>query len=226
MDHIAVDLKEFIPSARYNKYLLVIVDVCTRFVFLRAIPNKTMHTVGACLFALFCDVGFPRIIQFDNGAEFVNSLISALVSNANIDQRLITPYNPRANGLAERFVQTATQSILKELEGKDDQWDLHFQSVQFFINVRVAKVHGSSPFSLFFARHVNGFDDYSKTESCLLPASQLQQRVNYMASIVYPTIAAKVAQLKKKEGVAFIIKSSKCYNNRQIPERKSSDGKR
>jgi hypothetical protein len=56
--HIAIDFKEF-PRSRYgNTYVLVTLDVLTRFVFLRALPDKTMTTVGRALLDLFFDIGF------------------------------------------------------------------------------------------------------------------------------------------------------------------------
>jgi transposase InsO family protein len=123
MDHVAFDLKEFPRSAEGYIYMLVLVEICTKFVFLRPLPNKTMDTISNTLFEAFYLLGFPKIIQSDNGTEFVNQVIKALTTTARIDHRLITPYNPRANGAAERYVQTASNAILKELQGHDDQWD-------------------------------------------------------------------------------------------------------
>ena len=37
------------------------------------------------LFQVFCDFGFPKIIQSDNGTEFVNKIIKAIVETAIID---------------------------------------------------------------------------------------------------------------------------------------------
>src|SRR5690606_3138762 len=77
-EHIALDLAQFPTSNQGNVYALVIVDVCSRFVFLRAIPNKEAATISNQLFDLFCLIGFPKIIQSDNGSEFVNSIVKTL----------------------------------------------------------------------------------------------------------------------------------------------------
>ena len=52
-------------------------------------------------------------MQSDNRMEFVNKIIKELVKSASIDHRLITPYHPQANGVAEWFVQTTLQGIRK-----------------------------------------------------------------------------------------------------------------
>ena len=98
MDHIAVDIATSFPtSPSGNNILLVVVCVYTRFVFLRAMPEKTAVSVPSNFFAIFADFGFPRIIQSDNGTEFVNQLLDFLTKHTGIDHRLSTPYHPRGN---------------------------------------------------------------------------------------------------------------------------------
>ncbi|KAH6565896.1 hypothetical protein BASA60_009755 [Batrachochytrium salamandrivorans] len=46
-----------------------------------------------------------------NGTEFVNAIVHHLTTSFHIDHRLSTPYHPRANGLAERSVQTSCHAI-------------------------------------------------------------------------------------------------------------------
>jgi hypothetical protein len=46
LDHLAIDLKEYQTSAAGNKYCLVIIDICTRFVWLHALPNKEAITIA------------------------------------------------------------------------------------------------------------------------------------------------------------------------------------
>jgi hypothetical protein len=58
---------------------------------------------AAKFYMIFCAFGPPKIMQSDNGTEFVNQLVEALLKAANVD-RLVAPWNPRANGLAERTV--------------------------------------------------------------------------------------------------------------------------
>jgi transposase InsO family protein len=124
-----LDLKELARSKKGNKYLLVVVDVRTRFVFLRALKYKTMQSIASALLGF--DVGFPKILQSDNGTEFDNSLLNEIVRLSKMDHHLITAYHPHANGLAERNVRTSSTSILKELAGKDDTCAPPHRSVQF-----------------------------------------------------------------------------------------------
>lgn len=161
MDHLAIDLKEYPVSARGNKYCLVIIDICTRCVWLHALPNKEAITVAKALWSTMTNFGIPKIVQSDNGKEFVNKILTSLLKVAYVDHRLITAYHARANGAAERMVQTHSQAIYKIVEGRITDWDLHLPAVQLFVNIKVTKRHGSTPFSLMFARAENLFEDFS-----------------------------------------------------------------
>ena len=142
MDHVAVDTALSFPVSVVGKsVLLVCVCVHTRFCFLRALQDKSASSVAEALFLIFCDFGFPRVIQSDNGSEFVNQLMNYLAKHTGIDHRLATKYHPRANGLAERFVQTSCRAIHKLLSGEDRQWDRFVPIVQVYMNSKIAAAH-------------------------------------------------------------------------------------
>jgi hypothetical protein len=193
----------------YN-YILVLVDICTRFVFLRLLKQKDMHSVASELLNIFLDVGFPKILQSDNGTEFVNQIISTICQTASIDSRLISAYHPRANGIAERFVQTIGQTILKTLNGRLDNWETMVRPVQYFTNGKVAALHDSTPFSLLFARPMNAFEDYRNNVSKQLNTEQLLARVQYLNELVYPAINQKAKRKQTQDTETF----NKKYKNR------------
>ncbi|GJJ75509.1 hypothetical protein EMPS_07867 [Entomortierella parvispora] len=198
-DHMAMDLAgPFKLSKKGNEILLIVVDVCTRFVFLRALPDKQANTVAKALFDIFCTVGFPRVLQSDNGREFVNQVMLAMTSEFNVDHRLLTPYHPRGNGVAERHVKVAVDILKKEHHQKQDTWDLHVPMAQLAMNTRIVALHNSSPFSLFFARKANGFRNYSKSTKNVMTHKQLCDRLAYMTEIVFPAIDKKSEETQKK----------------------------
>ena len=122
-DHLAIDLKEMPQSAKGNNYYLLVIDIATRFVFIRPMPDKSMFTLAQTMFRLCCDFGFPKIVQSDNGTEFVNGVLDALKKLSKIDGRLIAPYHHRGNGVAERAIKTTPNMIYKAIEGLIHQWD-------------------------------------------------------------------------------------------------------
>jgi transposase InsO family protein len=91
-----------------------------------------MSSVASALLNIFLDVGFPKIMQSDTGTEFVNQIISTICQTASIESRLFSSYHPRANGAAGSFVQTISQTILKTLNGRLDNWEIMVRPVQYF----------------------------------------------------------------------------------------------
>lgn len=201
-DHIAIDLAgPFTTSQDGNVYLLVIVDVCTRFVLLDALPDKTALTVAKALFKRFSDIGFPRILQSDNGKEFLNGVMKQMTTKLHIDHRLITPYHPRGNGVAENHVKSACGMIRKLVADKADLWDKHIPLIQLSMNTRIVHLHNSSPFSLFFARQANGFSNYMNDTGDVMSQEELLERLTYMTEVVFPAVEekAKITQAKMIE---------------------------
>ncbi|CDH61355.1 hypothetical protein RO3G_00241 [Lichtheimia corymbifera JMRC:FSU:9682] len=198
-DHWAIDLAgPFDTSNRGNIYLLVMVDVCTRFCVLHALPDKSSDTVVQAVVHTFCDYGFPRYLQSDNGTEFVNALMRKLTESAGFEHRLVTPYHPRANGLAERFVQTTVNVIRKCVQGAIKDWDLYVKPTQLALNNKVASRHGSTPFALMFNRAMNGFRDYSNEEiQQPLTEEELLDRIDLMSKTVFPAIAERTKALDR-----------------------------
>ncbi|GJJ71808.1 hypothetical protein EMPS_04165 [Entomortierella parvispora] len=122
----------------------------------------------------------------------------AMTSEFNVDHRLLTPYHPRGNGVAERHVKVAVDILKKEHHQKQDTWDLHVPMAQLAMNTRIVALHNSSPFSLFFARKANGFQNYSKSTKNVMTHKQLCDRLAYMTEIVFPAIDKKSEETQKK----------------------------
>ncbi|SAM00072.1 hypothetical protein, partial, partial [Absidia glauca] len=163
-DHWAIDLAGPLEEThKGNIYILVMVDICTKFVIVKAIPDKTSLTIAETLIDVFSTFGYPKIMQSDNGTEFVNKLVKDITKNACIDHRLISAYHPRANRAAERTVKNVKDTLQKEIHGETKDWDLYIPTVQLAINAKVVRLTNTAPFSLMFARKLNAFKDYSNT---------------------------------------------------------------
>lgn len=204
-DHWAIDLAgPLSTSPRGNNYLLVLVDLCTRFCILRPIMDKQSHTIVSTLVQIFCDFGLPRVLQSDNGTEFVNDLMKRFKRAAGFDHRLVSPYHPRANGVAERWVQTSMRAIRKRVEGNNREWDVYVPAVQLAMNAKVSKRLDTAPYSLMFARKLNNFEDY-RNEDTQPPMSRedLLKRIEHMSEVVFPAIEERTEAVTKKQKSRF-----------------------
>jgi hypothetical protein len=198
-EHMAIDLAGPFPvQSDGNEYLLILVDVCTRFVILEPIPNKATLTVAKVLFRLFTTIGFPRVLQSDNGREFVSDVMKEMTTSMNVQHRLVTPYHPRGNGVAENHVKTACTIIRKEVEDNKETWARHAPMAQLAMNARVVALHNSSPFALFFARRFNGLSNFSDEKGNITSHEELMERLEYMTKIVFPAVEIKARETQRR----------------------------
>ncbi|KAG1139974.1 hypothetical protein G6F37_009661 [Rhizopus arrhizus] len=195
-DHICIDTAgPMTTSVQGSNYILVVVDVFTRFCVLKAIPDKPSHTIALVLRSILSLFGRPKIIQSDNGTKYVNEIICKFTEVSDIDHRLIAAYHPRSNGIAERWVGKTTNIIYKRLQGKNDDWDLYLDSTQKALNNTPTALHGTRPFSLMFARRLNQFKDYSDVS---IPTNynetrkQLNGHITKFNNTVLPAIREKI----------------------------------
>jgi transposase InsO family protein len=208
-DHIAIDLAGPFNTSEDNKHwLLVVIDIHSRFVLLRTLVDKAACTVANELLNIFFNFGFPKIIQSDNGKEFVNSIIKEITTVAKIDHRLITPYHPRANGAAERTVKTAKLMIYKLIKGIKTDWSSYVPFTQYCINSKLINRTKTSPFIAMFGRSPNQLENYSEIEINTITDQQVKERINFMQKVLFPAI---------KEATAHVTEALKNKFNRTHP---------
>ena len=199
MDHIAFDLAGPLPSTKHgNNYMLVVVDIATRMVWLEALQSHDQYEVAQVLLKLFSRQGFPKIVQRDNAKEFVSATVKTLLSLMGTAGRRTTEYNPQANGAAERHVQSAVRTLKKMIDNDDhtDRWDEYLPMTEYFLNKRIASLTQSSPFALYYGRRHNALEDYSSVRSMMMSNMELTDRWSRMLDIVYPDTSQAV---KKKQ---------------------------
>jgi hypothetical protein len=199
-DHIQIDNSVGLPKSQDGMTaLLAIVDVCTGFVIFRPLPNTKAETIAIVLWQVFNDFGFPKVIQSDNGPEFVNRIISKMLTLSGINHRRITPYHARADGKVERNIGTVMTIIRKHLHGANNNWPAFVPWAQSCINNKIAELTGSTPFSLMFGRKFNVYQDYSSSAPLeVMNEQDWATQQDRMLSIVYPSIAERVSVQKGK----------------------------
>jgi hypothetical protein len=154
---VEMDLKGPIgpqPTARGNRYLLVVVDLLTRSAEMIPLPNKSAKTVANALVnEVFCRHGIPDSTLTDRGLEFDNSTMQTLATELGIDKKRISPLHPQANGAVERLNRTIGQMLKKSANADDLDWDLNIPFVRFSYQIQEHSATGHSPFYLTYGRH-------------------------------------------------------------------------
>lgn len=207
-DHISVDLGTFNTTSREgSNFFLVIVDICTRFCILRALKTKSAQEVARELYKVMCDFGLFKVIQSDNGREFVNSVMTELKSHCGFQHRTVAAYNPKANGSAEHMVKQVKLLLDKHMLGDIHNWCLYLPAAQLALNTRISKRHHSTPFSLMFTRAHNLFTDYSDVEQRLLTEEEIFERNQTLTKLLFPSLTTATTAYNNKMIEDFALKN-------------------
>jgi len=91
---------------------LIVMDAASKWPEVIKMSNKTTaeHTIDV-LRTLFSRLDLPNQIVSDNRPQFTGEAYQQFYAGNGIHQTLTTPYHPRSNGEAERFVQTFKNAI-------------------------------------------------------------------------------------------------------------------
>ncbi|CAF1261107.1 unnamed protein product, partial [Adineta steineri] len=84
------------------RYVLVVVDIFSRFMFLRPLTHKSSVEVCHHLEQIFREHGTPNIIQTDRGTEF-HGFFDELCNKRNIKHIRSRAYHPQSQGKVERL---------------------------------------------------------------------------------------------------------------------------
>ncbi len=143
-----------------NFKLAVIVDNLSKYAFIEIISNKAAINVLPVLMKYINTIGIPKILLTDNGTEFVNNIFSDYCKNNNIEHRKTRPYNPRCNGIVERFNKTIKDMLTKEyIKNKNDfNLKLALENCVFVYNHKVHNSTKFKPFDLFNSKNKKEWD--------------------------------------------------------------------
>lgn len=134
-----------------GEYLLVLIDDYSRYPIVEIVKSTSAETVIPVLDKIFAMFGIPSVVKSDNGPPFNSSKFANFAKFSGFKHRKITPYWPKANSEAERFMKTLNKTMrILHAERKPWRKDLHI----FLRNYR-ATPHSTtdiSPSEIIFGR--------------------------------------------------------------------------
>jgi len=140
-------------NQRGFQYILSVIDLATRYLWLLPIRHKTAECVAATLFnEVISRVSVPSAILTDQGGEFTAEVVECLLQRLGIAHLKTSAYHPQTDAKCER-VHFSVHNIISKLT------DL-LGVVALAYNATVHTTTGYSPHKLF----------YSFAPSCALDA--------------------------------------------------------
>jgi len=174
LDRVHMDLIGPLPSTQNgNRYIMVIKDYLTKYVWLIPLKGKTATEVAEAYVTRFiCQAGIPDMVVSDRGNEFVNSLMKNVSDIMGINRISTTPYNPRSDGFVENHNKTLKDQLFNYIDTlKQNDWDIFLPTVQLFYNTTVSLSTGYTPMLLMTGREskMPSYNHMEKTVGELQP---------------------------------------------------------
>ena len=154
-EQIAIDLIEKITeSVNGNSYIIVAIDMFTRFVDAKAVPDKGAPTFTQFLIEYCGRYGVPQTILTDQSTTFCNEFTSQVLKVFGASHVKSTPYHSQGNAVVERVNQTLEEKIRLVLDDPlhERNWDSVLPVAVLAINTSIHSSLGCSPYEMTFGR--------------------------------------------------------------------------
>ena len=144
------------------RYLCVIVDDCTHYLWLRAIAAKSaafecFRFYKAQAEAHHAAAGHViRALRSDNGGEFISNAFSAFLDQGGIRRQLTAAYTPQQNGVVERANRTIVEGVRTTLQASGLPRSLWAEAAATTVYVRnrlpTTSVAGMTPYEAWYGK--------------------------------------------------------------------------
>ncbi len=209
MERINLDtLGPFEADEHGNTYVIVQIDVFSRFVELYACKDTSADAAVKSIIEHIGRYGTPSQILTDNGSQYIAQLTKQLLRYVDTRHITIFPYSHEENSIVERANKEVTRhlrAILFDTQLKHE-WSIILPLVQRIMNSQINKTLGTSPASIIFGNNIDlernifkpyvdmssdnlQLDDYllrlAKAQSRIVAIAQESQRLaneNYLES--------------------------------------------
>lgn len=127
MRRMALDILGPLPETeRGNKYVLVVGDYFSKWIEAYPVPDEKAETVAQKLVMEYvCRFGVPVELHSDQGRNFESQVFGEMCKVLGINKTRTTPYNPKSNGIIERFNRTliGMVAVMIEPHKRQHDWD-------------------------------------------------------------------------------------------------------
>lgn len=142
----------FHRDQRGRQYLLTCIDHLTGWAEAIPIASKKAETVQqAFMDHIVARYGLPLIIVSDNGGEFTSTGFEKWLREFGVSHHLTSPYNPRSNGMSERFNGVIQRLLLKLTGGNERLWSKYLSEALYAYRI-TSGPSGMSPYQAVYGK--------------------------------------------------------------------------
>ena len=158
MDRINIDtIGPFNEDDDGNKYIMVFIDVFSRFIELFAVRDLTAATAAKRVMEFTGRYGIPSQILTDNGTQYINELANQIYDCMWTNHISIMPYSHEENSIVERAnkeINRHLRAIVFDRKIKS-KWSMALPLIQRVMNTTVHSSIGTSPSQIIFGNAID-----------------------------------------------------------------------
>ena len=143
-------------SSTGKQFLLVYVDLATRYPDAVPLSSITTEAVAQALFEICSRVGFPEQVTSDNGNQFTSRHFEAFCNLLEMKHIRTSVYHAQSNGACERYNGTLKRCLRKLVLDIPRQWNKYVPAALFSFRDTPHDTTGYSPFELIYGHKVRG----------------------------------------------------------------------
>ncbi|WP_265324231.1 DDE-type integrase/transposase/recombinase, partial [Clostridioides difficile] len=166
--HIHMDIVGPLHSSNDYRYLLTIIDRFSRWPEAIPIKNIEASTVArAMIEGWISRFGVPNEITTDRGSQFQSKLFHNLCEMLGTKEIATSAYNPRANGMIERFHRTLKDAL--RCVSNDGDWSKDLPMIMLSLRSTVKQELESTPAEMLYGSPVSLPADLIQTSDVVDP---------------------------------------------------------
>ena len=149
---VGIDLCPDFPPVRQFNHVMIMVDLATNFVTLRAIKTKSSKELLGHFKTLVGTFGPPKLVRHDNEKGLTDGEFKLFCEEMKINQVLGLPHQGQTNGRVESQVRNAKIALraLTTAQASTANWPDELWKVELQMNAYISSATNLSPEMLIF----------------------------------------------------------------------------
>lgn len=207
----AVDIVGPLPrTRRQNKYIVVFLDLCTKWLVARPLRAATSQAISKVLLEdIIFQFGVPEFLLSDNGSQFVSNAFKDLCKSYHITQGHTPLYFPSANPV-ERYNRSIKTSLSIFVNEDHRSWDEYLQYIVFALRTAVSETTGFTPAKLTFGRELRSlfhvFKDIDSSDLANFNPDLYNDQLSKELVVIYKKVVDAVQKSKTRQARVYNLR--------------------
>lgn len=199
-DRVAMDVVGGFPETKdgYTR-ILVIVEYLTKYAQLYPLKTKSAEEIADKFWQWIVSFGPPKTLLTDQGTEFVNKIMDALLNKTGIERRVISAYMPNTDGLCEVTNKVMIEVLRKHAQADKQNWNSWLPFVQYCLNTKTHSTTKFTPFKLLLGVDINDFINYKKVNENMSDVDDLYHRTIQVRDLILNTRPEAMSNIEEAQ---------------------------